>query len=144
MLYSTDLLCVVWDVFNTTNMMLQLINRHPAQMSDFTAAPLAKTLRQPTLKNKQKLPEDIERIKKITTKTAGFIALDDIRFHRLMEQLEQRCELPSRHHFTALPVLYNRLRDLLVLINHVSAFGFSADIWSSFFLFFFKYWTVDL
>ncbi len=60
-------------VFNT-NMIRHVKNKHSAQYSEFTAATQAKTLSQPTLtetlKNKEKLPEDSEKAKQITAKTA--------------------------------------------------------------------------
>ncbi len=61
-------------VFHTTNMIRHVKNKHPAQYSEFTAATQAKTPSQPTLtetlKNKEKLPEDSEKAKQITAKTA--------------------------------------------------------------------------
>ncbi|KAF3840379.1 hypothetical protein F7725_019096 [Dissostichus mawsoni] len=66
-----------------------------------------------TFKRKEKLPQNSEKAKKITAKIAEFIAMDDqplsvvenVGFRRLMEHLEPRYELPSRHYFTekALP-----------------------------------------
>lgn len=132
--------------FNTTNMIRHLKNKHPAQYSEFAVATQTKTLSQSTLKetlkNKEKLPADSEKAKKITAKIAEFIALDDqplsvvanVGFSRLLEHLEPRYELPSRHYFTdtALPAIHNKLRDqLLALSSEVPAFGFTTDIWSS-------------
>lgn len=96
-----------------------------------------------TFKNKEKLPEGSEKAKKITAKIAEFIALDDQPlsvvanegFRGLLEYLEPRYVLPSRHYFTdtALPALHQKLCDqLLILLKDIPAFGFTTDIWSSF------------
>ncbi|KAF3851672.1 hypothetical protein F7725_013444 [Dissostichus mawsoni] len=60
--------------------------------------------------------------------------VENVGFRRLMEHLEPRYELPSRHYFTekALPALHNKLRGhLQALLTDVPAFGFTTDIWSS-------------
>lgn len=134
--------------FNTTNLIRHLRNNHKQQHSEYIAAKEAATttLKQPTLsetlKRKEKLPENCERAKKITAKIAEFIALDDqplsvtenVGFRRLIEHLEPRYQLPSRHYFTekALPALHTKLRGhLQAMLTGVPSLSFTTDIWSS-------------
>ncbi|KAL3067486.1 hypothetical protein OYC64_017252 [Pagothenia borchgrevinki] len=133
-------------MFNTTNLIRHLRSKHLQQHEEYTAATRVTSLKQPTLsetfKRKEKLPQNSDKAQQITAKIAEFIALDDqplsvvenVGFRRLMEHLEPRYELPSRHYFTekALPALHNKLRGhLQALLTDVPSFGFTTDIWSS-------------
>ena len=133
--------------FNTTNLIRHLKTKHKQTYSEYVAATeAAAALRQPTLKetfkNKEKLSENSDRAKAITAAIAEFMALDDQPlsvvanpgFRRLMEVLEPRYVLPSRHYFTekALPAAHKKLRDhVQEQLANVPAIGFTTDIWSS-------------
>jgi len=133
--------------FNTTNLIRHLKNKHSTEYSEFTQATQAKTAPkqhtlEETFKRREKFPRDSDKAKKITERIVEFIALDDqpiavvenTGFRRLLELLEPRYALPSRHYIsdTALPELYNKVHDhLRGLLSDVSAIGFTTDIWSS-------------
>lgn len=131
--------------FNTTNLIRHLKNKHPAQYTEFTQATKPKAI-QPTVdeafQKRQKLPRDSEKAKKITEKIAEMIAMsdqplslvDDPGFTMLMEYMEPRYDMPSRHYITekALPALQKKISDkLLVLLKDVPDVAFTTDIWSS-------------
>lgn len=131
--------------FNTTNLIRHLKNKHPTQYSEFTQATQPKTSQltlQESLKRREKMPRDSAKAQDITAKIAQMIAMSDLPFAfvenpgflMLMEHVEPRFEMPSRHYFTekALPALYKKISDkLLVLLSDVPHVSFTTDIWSS-------------
>lgn len=133
--------------FNTTNMIRHLKLKHSAEYSQFSqatqakAAPKQHTLEE-TFKRREKFPLESDKAAKVTEKLVEFIALDDqpisvvenTGFRRLLEHLEPRYVLPSRHYIseTAIPKLYKTVRDNLQgLLSDVTAIAFTTDIWSS-------------
>ena len=132
--------------YNTTNLIRHLKNKHPNEHIEFTRASQAKAPTQKTLaevfKKKEKYPRDSYMAKHITEKIIEFIALDiqpisvveDKGFRRLLEFLNPRYDLPSRHYLsdTALPEMYSKVRDhLRGNLREVTALSFTTDIWSS-------------
>ncbi|KAK7898583.1 hypothetical protein WMY93_019436 [Mugilogobius chulae] len=129
--------------FNTTNLIRHLKNKHPTQYNEFTQATQPRTS-QPTLQDlfqkREKMPGDSAKAQTITAKVAQMIAMSDLPFAfvenpgflMLMEHIEPRFEMPSRHYFTekALPALHKKIFDKVLLSDapHVS---FTTDIWSS-------------
>ncbi|KAI2665919.1 E3 SUMO-protein ligase ZBED1 [Labeo rohita] len=119
--------------FNTTNLIRHLKNKHPTQYSEFTQATHPKTSQltlQESLKRREKMPHDSAKVQDITAKIAQMIAMSDLPFTfvenpgflMLIEHVEPRFEMPSRHYFTekALPALYKKISDkLLVLLSDV-------------------------
>lgn len=88
------------------------------------------------------MPRDSAKAQDITAKTAQMIAMSDLPFAfvenpgflMLMEHVEPRFEMQSRHYFTekALPALYKKISDkLLVLLSDVPHVSSTTDIWSS-------------
>ncbi len=105
--------------FNTTNLIRHLKNKHPTQYSEFTQATQPKTSQltlQESLKRREKMPHDSAKAQDITAKIAQMIAMSVLPFAfvenpgflMLMEHVESRFEMPSRHYFTekALPARY--------------------------------------
>ncbi|XP_077063451.1 zinc finger BED domain-containing protein 4-like [Siphateles boraxobius] len=137
--------------FNTTNLIRHLEKHHAEQYEEFlqaTAAKKSKTprVRQQTLmesiQSREKLPPCSNKAKLITEKLVQFIVLDDqplsvtenVGFRRLLEHLEPRYTLPSRHYITekVIPQMYNEVCDVLSkLVENVSAISLTTDIWSS-------------
>ncbi|XP_051809829.1 zinc finger BED domain-containing protein 4-like [Acanthochromis polyacanthus] len=131
--------------FNTTNLIRHLKNKHPTEYVEFTQTNQPKTS-QPTLldvlKKKEKMPRDSPKAQSITAMVAQMIALSDLPFSfvedqgflMLMEHIEPRFEMPSRHYFTekALPALHKKITDKLkVMLSKASYISFTTDIWSS-------------
>ncbi|KAJ8271074.1 hypothetical protein GJAV_G00122450 [Gymnothorax javanicus] len=108
---------------NTTNLIRHL-QKHEAEYKEYSAATESKAgLKQQTLLaslRKDKFPRGGEKARMITQRLTDLIALDDqpisvvenTGFRRLLEFLEPRYELPSRHFITstAIPQLYNKVR----------------------------------
>ncbi|XP_073715900.1 zinc finger BED domain-containing protein 4-like [Misgurnus anguillicaudatus] len=131
--------------FNTTNLIRHLKNKHPTQYSEYTQATQPKTSQltlQESLKRREKMPHDSAKAQDITAKIAQMIAMSDLPFAfvenpgflMLMEHVEPRFEMPSRHYFTekALPALYKKITDkLLVMLSDAPHVSFTTDIWSS-------------
>ncbi|KAK7877950.1 hypothetical protein WMY93_031399 [Mugilogobius chulae] len=119
--------------FNTTNLIRHLKNKHPTQYNEFTQATQPRTS-QPTLqdlfKKREKMPGDSAKAQTITAKVAQMIAMSDLPFAfvenpgflMLMEHIEPRFEMPSRHYFTekALPALHKKIFDKEGLLSQRS------------------------
>lgn len=130
--------------FNTTNLIRHLKNKHPTQYNEFSVAnkPTSQPTLEETLKRKEKMASDSNKAKQITEKIAQMIAMsdqpfslvEDAGFLLLLEHLEPRYNMPSRHYFVekALPALQKKIRDkLLVQLAEASDVAFTTDIWSS-------------
>lgn len=107
--------------FNTTNLIRHL-KRHSEQYAEYCGATEAKVLKQPTLlATVSKLSHGSEKYRGITERIAAFIALDDQPlsvvdnggFRDLMEYIEPRYDIPSRHYMcdTAIPALHKKVRE---------------------------------
>lgn len=62
------------------------------------------------------------------------MAIENIGFHLLLSTLEPLYEIPSRHYITdaMLPKLFDGvIKHVSALVHGVSAFSFTADIWTS-------------
>lgn len=60
--------------------------------------------------------------------------VENLGFQNLIEQLEPRYKLPSRHYLTdqAIPNLHREVGDFLAkLVENVGAISLTTDIWSS-------------
>lgn len=130
--------------FNTTNLIRHLKNKHPAQYNEFSKAnkPTSQPTLEEALKRKEKMPSDSNKAKQITEKIAQMIAVSDQPFYLvedpgfllLVDYLEPRYTMPSRHYFVekALPALQKQIRDkLLMQLAEASDVAFTTDIWSS-------------
>ncbi len=102
--------------FNTTNLIAHLKNHHKQQHEDFqkitearknlTSTSLKQLTLAETFAKRDKLPRDGKKASAITEKIAQFIVLDDqplsvvsnVGFKRLIEHLEPRYVIPSRHY----------------------------------------------
>ncbi|KAK7878679.1 hypothetical protein WMY93_030515 [Mugilogobius chulae] len=144
--------------FNTSNLISHLKFKHPdiykeyasksgtskQQARDERATPAAgKTLIKQAFDSALKYSKDSAKAKSITRKITEMIALDDQPFsvvedkgfRQLMDHIEPRYVMPSRHYFShfGLPELYEdvsaRIRELLD--NNTSDFSFTTDIWTS-------------
>ncbi|XP_036067644.1 zinc finger BED domain-containing protein 4-like [Oryzias melastigma] len=132
--------------FNTTNLIRHLKNKHPQRYTEFAKSSQPPRTTQPTLlqtlKKKEKMPRDGEKAQAIISKISQMIAISDQPFAfvdnpgliMLLDFLEPRFEMPSRHYFTekALPALQKKVKDkLLGLLKDVPFISFTTDIWSS-------------
>lgn len=137
--------------FNTTNLIKHLKGKHADLHEDFLKACKVKkstqtSLTQPTLaeslERREKLPRDGKRALAITRKIAEFILLDDqplsvvsnVGFQSLMEHLEPRYAIPSRHYFVenVIPQLHSEVRACIAeKVEKAKALSFTTDIWSS-------------
>lgn len=130
--------------FNTTNLIRHIRNKHPTEYAEFVKA--QPTTSQPTLletlKKKEKMPHDCDKALNTTRKIAKMIAMDnqpfslveDRGFRELLEYLEPRYEVPSRHYFTekAMPALHKNLREkLFAALSDAPDVALTTDIWSS-------------
>ncbi len=131
--------------YNTTNLIRHL-KKHEAEYKEYSAATKSKAgLKQQMLLaslRKDKFPRGGEKARMITQRLTEFIALDDqpisvvenTGFRRLLEFLEPRYELPSRHFITstAIPELYNKVRThVRDLLSDGAAVSFTTDLWTS-------------
>lgn len=130
--------------FNTTNLIRHLQKSHTVEYGTYKKR--TKPQQQQTLaevfQKKDKLPRNGEKSRNITRKIVEYIALDDqpisvvenVGFRRLMDYLEPKYELPSRHYIsdTALPELYNKICECVqASLSKATYISFTTDIWSS-------------
>lgn len=137
--------------FNTTNLIAHLKQHHKNQHEDFRKTTEAKTqtsgsLKQPTLSEtfakRDKLPRDGKKALAITEKIGQFIVLDDqplsvvsnVGFKRLIEHLEPRYIMPSRHYIVdkTIPQMHKEVQKCIAAhVEKANAVSFTTDIWSS-------------
>ena len=137
--------------FNTSNLIAHLKKHHKKEHEDFRESSKAKqqasgSLQQPTLAEsfarRDKLPRDSKKAMAITEKIAQFIVLDDqplsvvsnVGFKRLMEHLEPRYIIPSRHYIVdkTIPRMHEEVKKCIAAhVEKANAISFTTDIWSS-------------
>ena len=141
--------------FGTSNLIDHLRKKHPTDFRDYEEKKVQElTAKQPKEHGKKQLtlieteakvqPWDINdaRAVRVHKKIAEMMALDfqpfsivsDVGFIRLLNTLEPRYKLPSRHYFTEniIPEMKQSI-DLQIaeLIKKVRYFSFTMDIWST-------------
>ncbi|KAK7888714.1 hypothetical protein WMY93_024274 [Mugilogobius chulae] len=124
----------VWKYFQVDDKNVSIAKCNPAEDESANAAG--------SFQEERKMPGDSAKAQTITAKVAQMIAMSDLPFAfvenpgflMLMEHIEPRFEMPSRHYFTekALPALHKKIFDkVLVLLSDAPHVSFTTDIWSS-------------
>ncbi|KAL0147209.1 hypothetical protein M9458_057486 [Cirrhinus mrigala] len=137
--------------FNTSNLIAHLKQHHKTLHEDFRKTTELKkqssgNFKQPTLPEtltkRDKFPRDSKMALTLTEKICQFIVLDDqplsvvsnIGFKRLIEHLEPRYVMPSRHYIVdkTIPQMHKEVKECIAMhLDKASAVSFTTDIWSS-------------
>ncbi|KAI2648014.1 Zinc finger BED domain-containing protein 4 [Labeo rohita] len=137
--------------FNTSNLIAHLKQHHKTLHEDFRKTTELKkqssgNFKQPTLPEtlakRDKFPRDSKKALTLTEKICQFIVLDDqplsvvsnIGFKRLIEHLEPRYVMPSRHYIVdkTIPQMHKEVKECIAMhLDKASAVSFTTDIWSS-------------
>ncbi|KAI2651913.1 Protein jagged-2 [Labeo rohita] len=137
--------------FNTSNLIVHLKQHHKTLHEDFRKTTKLKkqssgNFKQPTLPEtlakRDKFPRDSKKALTLTEKICQFIVLDDqplsavsnIGFKRLIEHLEPRYVMPSRHYIVdkTIPQMHKEVKECIAMhLDKASAVSFTTDIWSS-------------
>ncbi|KAI2654835.1 hypothetical protein H4Q32_017095 [Labeo rohita] len=137
--------------FNTSNLIAPLKQHHKTLHEDFHKTTELKkqssgNFKQPTLPETlakpDKFPRDSKKALTLTEKICQFIVLADqplsvvsnIGFKRLIEHLEPRYVMPSRHYIVdkTIPQMHKEVKECIAMhLDKASAFSFTTDIWIS-------------